>query len=252
MRIAVLSDIHGNLHALDAVLADLRMQAPDMVVDLGDSLSGPLRPAETADRLAALDPVAIRGNHERQMLTLGIDEMNASDSRTWPRLASRHRERLRALPATRTVADGAVLLCHGSPDDDLCYLMEEITADGAVVPAAPATVAARLGTAAGCHAVVLCGHTHLPRQLRLPDGGLVVNPGSVGLPAYRDDRPLPHVVETGSPHARYALVELDGNGGWSARFRTIAYDWQRSAGEARAAGRPDWAHALATGRAPAA
>lgn len=59
-------------------------------------------------------------------------------------------------------------------------------------------------------AVILCGHTHLPGTMRLDDGRLIVNPGSVGLPAYKDDHPWLHVVETGMLHARYAIVTRDG------------------------------------------
>lgn len=243
MRIAVLSDIHGNLHALEAVLADVKAQAPDVTVNLGDILSGPLRPAETADLLMTLDLPTVAGNHERQLLTLPAERMNKSDAFTWARLSERHRAWLRGLPAER-VLDGDVLLCHGAPGgDDLCYLLEDLGPDH-FRPARPAQVAERL--AGVDQDLVLCGHTHLPRMVRLPTGPLVVNPGSVGLPAYDDDRPWPHVVETGSPHARYAVLDR-GPAGWSVTFRAVAYDWDRAAAEARAAGRDEWAEALATG-----
>lgn len=68
MKIAIISDIHGNLLALQAVLADIALQGVDQTVNLGDSLSGPLQPAETADLLMAKDFVTIKGNHERQLL----------------------------------------------------------------------------------------------------------------------------------------------------------------------------------------
>lgn len=72
MKIAALSDIHGNLAALDAVLDavldDVRRRGADVIVNLGDILSGALHPAETADRLIALDLPTIKGNHERQLL----------------------------------------------------------------------------------------------------------------------------------------------------------------------------------------
>src|SRR4051794_36985237 len=73
MRIAALSDVHGNLAALDAVLADLAGQDVDAVVNLGDLLSGAVQPRETADRLMALGLPTVRGNHERQLLTLSPD-----------------------------------------------------------------------------------------------------------------------------------------------------------------------------------
>jgi hypothetical protein len=79
MKIAALSDIHGNLSALDAVLADIRAIGVDLIVNLGDILSGPLYPNETADRLIPLGLPTIRGNHERQVLAGDRERMGASD-----------------------------------------------------------------------------------------------------------------------------------------------------------------------------
>ena len=79
MKIAAISDIHGNLAALDAVLADIRRRGADVIVNLGDILSGALQPAETADRLIALGLPTIRGNHERQVLAGDPSRMGASD-----------------------------------------------------------------------------------------------------------------------------------------------------------------------------
>lgn len=79
MRIAVLADIHGNLRALEAVQSDLRKQSPDLVVNLGDHLSGPLQAAATADALMSENYVHIRGNHDRQLLDRPVEEMGASD-----------------------------------------------------------------------------------------------------------------------------------------------------------------------------
>jgi predicted phosphodiesterase len=79
MRIAVLADIHGNLRALEAVQRDLRQQAPDLVVNLGDHLSGPLEAALTADALMSTSYVHIRGNHDRRLLDWPAEQMRPSD-----------------------------------------------------------------------------------------------------------------------------------------------------------------------------
>ena len=106
---------------------------------------------------------------------------------------------------------------------------------------------ARLGSFAGHEAsLVLCGHTHMPRTLQIPGGPLVVNPGSVGLQAFDDGNPHTHVMEVGSPHARWALIERS-NGGWSVQLRATAYDWEAAAERAEANGRGDWADALRSG-----
>lgn len=77
-------------------------------------------------------------------------------------------------------------------------------------------------------------------------GQLIVNPGSVCLPGYTDDRPVPHVMQTGTPDASYAILER-GAAGWSVIFRQVPYDCGRMAACARARGREDWAQALAPG-----
>lgn len=244
MHVAILSDIHGNIAALDAVLADIALRGVDRIVNLGDILSGPLFPCETADRLMALDLPTIRGNHERQLLTQAPEAMGASDRYTHDRLLPRHRAWIAGLPEQVWVSD-AIAMVHGSPGSDIEYWLETLEPDG-LRPATDAEVKARSG---GLRApVILCGHTHIPRIHHRPGGGLIVNPGSVGLPAYDDDRPWRHVVETGSPHARYALVEGEG-ARWTAQIIAIDYDHESMALAAQAHGRPDWAHALRTGLA---
>jgi predicted phosphodiesterase len=244
VRIAAISDIHGNLQALEAVLADLSAQDVDVVVDLGDLLSGAVQPRETADRLMELDHLVVAGNHERQLLTFPRARMGASDRLAADTITNRHRAWLAGLPVVAEVAEG-VLAFHGSPTDDLTYLLETVDPDGAR-PATETEVLERLGPAAG-HRLLLCGHTHLQRQMRLPTGALVLDPGSVGWPAYADDHPHPHVMEAGTPHARYAIAD-DADGSWRAEFRAVDYDWERSAAIAEAHARPDVARALRTGR----
>lgn len=244
MTIAILSDIHGNIAALDAVLADIAARGVTRIVNLGDILSGPLFPSETADRLMAMNLPTIAGNHERQLLTLAPDRMGPSDRYAASRLTARHRDWIAALPAQHWLAPD-VLMVHGAPGSDLVYFLETIEGEG-LRAATDAEVEARAGGVAA--PLILCGHTHVPRVHRRPCGGLVVNPGSVGLPAYADDQPMPHRVETGSPQARYAIVREQAEG-WAAEMIAIDYDWESAARAAQARGRPDWAIALRTGRA---
>lgn len=244
MRIAALADIHGNLRALEAVQADLRKQSPDLVVNLGDHLSGPLQAAATADALMSESHINIRGNHDRQLLDRSPEEMGASDRAAYSQLNDTHRAWLSSLPATVEL-DPGILLCHGTPDDDLEYLLEDVREDG-VHLASAVTIRHRLGSVGAT--LVLCGHSHIPRVISSTDGVQVVNPGSVGLPAYDDVRPLPHYMETGSPHARYALLDRERSK-WRITLVVIEYDWQAASDDARRANRPDWAHALATGYA---
>lgn len=242
MRIAVVSDIHGNLGALRAVLADIDARACDLTVNLGDILSGPLQPVETADLLIGLALPTIRGNHERQLLEPRAG-MGASDAHARDLLRPDQLDWIAALPATLALND-AVYLCHGSPRDDLEYFLELLDA-GVPRAATAAEVADRAGDIR--HAVILCGHTHIPRATRLDDGRLVVNPGSVGLQAYHSEHPSPHDMEVGDPRARYAILD-DAGGRWSAELLAVDYDHEAAAALALRNGRGDWAQALRSGR----
>lgn len=249
MRVAVLSDIHGNLPALEAVIDEAGRERVDLVVNLGDIVSGPLWPRETAERLMRLGWPTIAGNHERQALALdrrrGFGDRFAYDSAT-----PEQRAWLAALPKALELDGGAIRLVHGQPVIDDEPLLETVTPDlgvhgsRGIRAATPGEVRERLGPNEA--ALVLCGHSHVPRVLAL-DGALVVNPGSVGLPAYDHDQPHDHVVECGSPHARWAVVERTPRG-WQAQLRLTAYDWAAAAARAEANGCGDWADALATGR----
>lgn len=244
MRIAVISDVHGNLLALEAVLADIAAQAVEMTVNLGDLLSGGVQPRQTASLLMELELPTLAGNHERQLLTTPFEKMGVSDRLAAETITAPQWSWLASLPATAEVTKG-VLACHGSPDDDLTYLLETVERTG-VRAATEAEVRHRLVTHTHW-SVVLCGHTHIPRALRLEHGPLVVNPGSVGWPAYDDDRPYPHVMEAGTPHARYALIN-DRTGRWEVEFRAVEYDWETAARTAEINARADVARALRTGR----
>lgn len=247
MRIAILSDIHGNLGALQAVLEDVARRSVDRIVNLGDSLSGPLLPRETAAFLMRQPWVQLAGNHERQLVDFSPEKRGPSDRYAHARLDEPVFAWMRGLRPAMPL-DDEVLLCHGTPGSDVEYFLETMDPTG-VRPASQAEIAARLGAAAA--KVVACGHTHVPRIVRSGAGQLLVNPGSVGLQAYEDAHPVYHVVENGSPDARYAIVEKR-NGTWSAELIAVPYDHAAASRLAAANGRPDWEAALLTGYLPAA
>jgi predicted phosphodiesterase len=242
MRIALLTDVHGNLAALEAVIEDLGHRGVDTVVNLGDGLSGPLLPRETAQTLMAQDWLHLAGNHERQLLTLGPDERGPSDAYAYSRLTPVELEWIATLRPSAPFGED-VLLCHGTPGSDCEYLLET-PIPGGLRLATPEEIEERLGGAEA--RVVACGHSHVPRAVRTRSGQLVLNPGSVGLPAYDAEHPLPHVVETGSPDARYAILEKRGDR-WIPELIAVPYDHEAMARLARLRGRDDWERALRTG-----
>ena len=242
MKIAVISDVHGNIGALEAVLTDIAARRVDLIVNLGDVVSGPLFPAECADRLMPLELPTIRGNHERQLLTMKPRDMGLSDQYAASCLAPNHLQWIARLPESLQPLED-VLLVHGAPHSDLAYFLESVDENGL---RAASVEEVRARAEAIVASLILCGHTHLQRVVGLEDGRLIVNPGSVGLPAYEAGRPYPHKMQSGSPNARYAMVEKK-NHRWAAEMMAIEYDWQRMATIAEKRGRQDWAQALRSG-----
>ncbi|MEV6812617.1 metallophosphoesterase family protein [Micromonospora sp. NPDC051296] len=177
-RVAVLSDIHGVLPALEAVLAEPEVTAADLIVLTGDLAAGP-QPVEVLDLLASLGDRArwVRGNADRELVEARAGRPSPIDVSNWA--AGRLREdqvaRLAALPLAvqlPVTGLGEVLFCHATPRDDEEVVLVDSRLDRW------AEVFAGLPPEVG---TVVCGHTHMPFT-RLVDRRLVVNPGSVGMP----------------------------------------------------------------------
>ncbi len=188
--------------------------------------------------------VSILGNQDRILLEKPVPPVSPSLAYVLNDLAPSSLDWLAAQPYTRLVAR-ELFLCHGTPNSDQTYLLESMTPSGGFLQE-PTSIQAQLGSLE--QPVVLCGHSHIPRILQLPAGPLVINPGSVGLPAYSDYLPVAHKMETGSPHARYALVSKTVVG-WTVEQIAVPYDWYKAAQKARSLGQVEWAAWLGTGRA---
>ncbi|HEY5831886.1 MAG TPA: metallophosphoesterase family protein [Hyphomicrobiaceae bacterium] len=242
MRLAVIADVHGNLPALETILADIARRGADLTINLGDCVSGPLWPREAMDLLESSAIPSVRGNHDRWVAETPRERMYPSDAHAFDRLTPEQRRALGALPP-RIELDGGIVAVHGTPSDDNAYLLEDIV-DGCLVLSRPQQIAARLEGASA--SLLLCAHSHKPRVVYGPAGMTILNPGSVGCPAYADPTPPPHVSESGSPHARYALATLHADR-WSVELIAVEYDWASASKLAADNGRPEWARALATG-----
>jgi len=176
--VAVLSDVHGVLPVLEAVLAEPEVVSADLVVVTGDHAAGPM-PVETLDRLAALGDrlVLVRGNADRELVAVARGGTSEHPESVWAADQLRHDQvaLLDALPHPVTLpvdGFGPVLFCHGSPrdDDEVVLVDTRLERWAEVLSGLPADVQ-----------TVVCGHTHMP-FVRLVDRRLVLNPGSVGMP----------------------------------------------------------------------
>jgi putative phosphoesterase len=169
MRVAAISDIHGNLPALEAVLADIESEGIKRIVVAGDTVSGPW-PAEVYDVLEEVGATHVRGNADRLALAGGEGDIGDWSAE---RMGAR-RAAVAEWPLTAELVVeglGNVLVCHSTPtSDELIYT--RVTPDEEV-----AELFAEVDAD-----VVVCGHTHVQFERTLPTGLRIVNPGSVGMP----------------------------------------------------------------------
>jgi predicted phosphodiesterase len=241
MKFAAIADTHGNRPALEAVLADIAALGIKEVVNLGDHVSGPLEAARTADLLIERGFPSVRGDQDRILVELW--QAGTSARSDFRQLERKHFDWLASMPPTLMYRD-QMFLCHASPRNDAAFWLDYITDDGDVRARPIESIELE---AEGINAqVILCGHTHIPRVVRLRDGRLVVNPGSVGLPGYDGSATVPYVVEVGTPHACYAILEYAGDG-WLATIRYVPYDSGAMVELARSKGMRAWADAIETG-----
>lgn len=228
IRIALLGDIHGNLPALEAVLADIGGACVDTVLCTGDLVNYGPEPAAVIRRVRAVAAACVLGNHDRLLARWRGEPLAARPGRdmaveeaclrwTAARLADADRGWLGALPAQ--VVWGELLVVHGSPGSADEYVLPDTSAEG-WAGLAQATCDR------GC-TTLLMGHTHLP-LCRRQDGISFLNPGSVGWP------------KDGDPRAAYGLLTLGSRLGEPPVFtvRRVQYDARAVVAAMHAAGLP--------------
>ncbi|AGB17750.1 putative phosphoesterase [Halovivax ruber XH-70] len=197
MQIGLISDVHGNRVALEAVLADL--PAVDALVCAGDVVGYNPWPGDCVDALCEREVPTVMGNHDRAVVTetgFQFNDMAAAGvDHALAVLDEDQREWLASLPDERTLFDGRLKIVHGHPDDPDRYTYPEEFSSGMLTD----------------EDVLVMGHTHVQHAERFADG-IVVNPGSVGQP--RD----------GDPRAAYAICDLDA---MTVETHRVEYDIER-------------------------
>jgi len=243
---AIISDIHGNSLALAAVLEDIRSRGIKKIVNLGDHFFGALEPDVVAGMLNKTEMLCITGNTDREILESldgkldkeGMDRVKAL-------LPKQAIDWLKSLPKTATL-DNLFFVCHGTPESDDEYLLEHVTANGVFVYNDEYLVER---TKHIKERIILCGHSHVNRVIYLSNDKIILNPGSVGLPAYLGNGEHRFAMESMTPHAKYGIVYTDGQ---SINIEQVhcAYDWHKASDAARKNGNEKWAQYLLYGRMP--
>jgi len=245
-KYAVLSDIHSNIFALKAVVDDAKSKGVTNFINLGDILYGPIAPKETYDYLKEHSFITISGNQDRQIYEATDEEIKSNTTMQFiiKDLGLAPLTWMKNLPFDMQLNDD-IYLCHGTPKDDLIYLLEDVTSGSAKVRPDQDIISLLSGQKSK---IILCGHTHTTRCVQLSTGQMIINPGSVGLQAYSDDEPYKHSMENFSPKASYAILEQSENSQWDVAFFKVNYDVDRAVKAAHKQNRDDWVHFLSTGR----
>ena len=200
-RMAVIYDVHGNLPALEEVLAEARAEGIDRVVCGGDVALFGAHPAECAERLRDLGDrlIAVRGNCDRYLLEESEAPDDEVDVLRWTKdaLGSELTQWLGGLPATAEIPDQGALVVHASPRSDEDVMLPD-TDEGTVSEMLAGSTAS----------TVLCGHVHIQYRRRVGSQELV-NPGSVGLPSDGDRRSAWAVLEDGQVSFRRTAYDVD-------------------------------------------
>jgi len=239
---AIISDIHGNAGAFAAVLADIKSRSITTIINLGDFFFGALQPEKVADLLRQNPMTCITGNTDREIL-------ENADKEGMPRvkaeLSAQSINWIKSLPKKASI-DRLIFACHGTPESDNEYLLEKVTQHGVFVYNDEDLIEKIKNIK---EPIILCGHSHVNRVIYLSNGKMIVNPGSVGLPAYLGNAEYRFAMESMTPHAKYAIITADGNA-INVEQVNCTYDWDEAAKIARENGNENAAQFLLHGRMP--
>jgi putative phosphoesterase len=234
MKIALISDIHGNLPALEAVYQSILEKDITEIYNLGDSLYGPLWPEETAQFLIEKNIRSIMGNGDEDILN------NASQNETLRYTANQLSEKsinwLKTLPMIFKNKD--ITLFHGSPSTNSKYFFF-FFCDGNIILKSNLEIIDEIKNIKTKY--IAFGHSHIERILNIDDY-ILINAGSVGLPAYSDDEPV-HNIETYNNFAKYVIINKE-----NIEIRYVEYDYKLASKQAKKNNRNDWSNWIKNGR----
>jgi predicted phosphodiesterase len=244
MKIAILSDIRSNVYALEAVINDAKSKSVNMMINAGDSFYGPIEPRATYELLRVNNFVNICGNEDRKILEASLEQLENDDMLkfVYEDLKEEVLYWIQDLPFEKFLGADLYVI-HGTQHDDSNYLLEDISSgkpflrDDKKIIELLDDVESKF---------VVCGHSGIPRYVNLSSGQVVLNPGSVGLQAFKEQFPKPHIIENKYKEATYIILDVD-SGAYNIELIKVAYDFEKAALKAQERGRDDWAYTLRTG-----
>lgn len=251
-KIAILADIHGNSFALKSILEDIDKRGIKNTINLGDIFYEPLNPHETFDLLLKHPMKHIAGNMDRYVMEVTIDNIpnptiplsNQTMRYVVDSIDKKGQQWIHNLPKSLQ-SDGLIYACHGNLLTDDLPLVEQITKEGILLKNDEILTNTLKNMT---ETIILCAHTHVGRLTQLNNSKIIINPGSVGLPAYTDESPFPHKMENNSPFAKYCVIEIQDGLLVSHQSISIKYDWDSASKLAEKNNRLDWKRWLKFGK----
>jgi predicted phosphodiesterase len=234
MKIALISDIHGNLPALEAVYQSIKEKGIFEIYNLGDSLYGPLWAEETAQFIIKNNIKSIMGNEDEDLIN--NSHKNETEKYVLKQLSQSSINWLKMLPFS--FENEYITLFHGSPNNNRKYFLEKIHEENIIIK---------------CNEELLenikniktkyigFGHSHLERILVINDN-VLINAGSVGWSAFMDDDPK-HKIETLNNFAKYVIID-----NLNIEICYVTYDFKAASKKAKENNRNDWVKCIETGR----
>lgn len=245
MKIAILSDIKSNVYALQAVLDDIKSKQIDVMLNLGDSFYGPIEPKATYDLLRQNQFINLMGDQDRKILESSLAQLEENETLryTYNDLGEEVLYWIQDLPFEKLIGADYYMI-HGTYLDDSVYMLEDISSGQAklrddkkileIIDDIKSTF-------------IMCGNSCLPRCITLSTGQIVINPGSVGLQAFKSETPSKHIIENNTPDASYVILTVEDNN-YAVQPVRVAYDYEKAALKAEENNRKDWAYSLRTGK----
>ena len=241
-KIAIISDIHGNSLALKEVLRDIKTKGIETIINLGDSLYGPLDPQGTFNLLIENDVLSIRGNGDREIIE-HLDDVSPNKTMEYVKSQIDDKTISWLKKLTFDLIHENIYCCHASPDSDSTYLLEMLKPDCIAIKNCQEINEILKSIKQN---IIVCGHSHISRIVKTHNK-IIINPGSVGLQAYDDELPIPHKMENFNPNANYIILKLSEEP-IKIENISITYDYEAAANMAENNERKDWAKWIRTGR----
>ncbi len=246
MRIAILSDIRSNVYALQAVLDDIQNKNIDVKINLGNSFYGPIEPKKTYELIRKSEFINIFGIEDRLILEASLAQLEENKllNFVYNDLNDDVLYWIQDLPFEKLIGEDFYMV-NGTYYDDSKYLLEDVSSGVSTLRKEEDIL--KLMDKDIKSKFIMCGNSCIPRCTSLSNGQVILNPGSVGLQAFRSNKQNEHKIQNSINKACYIILDINNNE-FNVELVKVDYDFESAALKASKTGFDDWAYALRNGK----